>query len=158
MANHVDITFECLPLRSVARFTVPIDATDEYQAKCERVTKAAAKHGLHNTYYLHNARCVFHVTNDSEFGAIAFAFEGTVLTDSEDRRTLAGDLDIRLAGETCDWLTEPIVAWFAESVRHAVRTEFDRYIAAGDLHKAIERAERLQAESDSRGGFIGMGL
>ena len=60
--------------------------------------------------------------------------------------------------ETCDWLTEPIVRWFAETVARAVRVEFDRYIAAGDLRKTIERMERLQAESDDQGGFIGMGM
>ena len=41
---------------------------------------------------------------------------------------------------------------------HAVLIEFDRYIAAGDLQKTIERAARLQAESDSHSGFVGMGL
>jgi uncharacterized protein (UPF0335 family) len=43
-------------------------------------------------------------------------------------------------------------------VRQAVRVEFDRYIAAGDLRRTIDRIERCRAESDARGGFLGMGL
>ena len=30
--------------------------------------------------------------------------------------------------------------------------------AAGDLAKTIERQRRIQAESDARGGYLGMGL
>jgi hypothetical protein len=51
-----------------------------------------------------------------------------------------------------------VVAWFRETVREAVIVEFDRFIAAGDLKRTIERLARLQAESDSRAGFLGMGL
>jgi len=43
-------------------------------------------------------------------------------------------------------------------VTHAVRVEFDRYIQAGDLKRTIERMEKLRAESDAQGGFLGMGL
>ena len=60
--------------------------------------------------------------------------------------------------ETCDWLTEPVVAWFAQSVPFAVRVEFDRYIDAGDLKQTVERIERIQAASDQHGGFLGMYL
>jgi hypothetical protein len=63
-----------------------------------------------------------------------------------------------LARETCDWLTEPIVQWFHESVTHAVKVEFDRYIAAGDLAQAHRRAEELQAQADAQGGYVGMYL
>ena len=48
--------------------------------------------------------------------------------------------------------------WFAETVSRAVQVEFDRYIAAGDLEKTIERMEQVRAESDAHGGFLGMGL
>ncbi|OHB85757.1 MAG: hypothetical protein A2V98_09975 [Planctomycetes bacterium RBG_16_64_12] len=156
--NHVDITFDCLPLRSVSRFDVPLDAPPEYEALVEGVKQAVEKHGLHNTYYLHNARCVFRLTNDPEIGMLEFHFRGTVLTDPDDQRTLACDLETELRRETCDWLTEPIVAWFSETVGRAVQVEFDRYIASGDLQRTIERIGRIQAESDAHGGFMGMGL
>ena len=86
MSHHVEITFDCLPLRSVTRFDVPIDASDELQARIERVKHAAEKHGLHNSYYLHNATCVHHLTNDPAQGMLEFHFEGTVLTDPTTKR------------------------------------------------------------------------
>lgn len=156
--NFVDITFDCLPLRSVGRFDVPIDATEEEQALYERIKLAAEKHGVHNAYYLHNARCVFHLTNDPEFGTVHFRFEGTVLTDPDDLQTRHADVEAELVGETCEWLTQPAVDWLAETVGHAVRVEFDRYIAAGDLERTVERIERLRAETEAKRGFVGMGL
>jgi hypothetical protein len=156
--NYVEISFDCLPLRSVTRFDVPLDASPEFRARVERVKQATAKHGLHNTYYLHNARCVFHLTNNPQIGMLEFAFEGTVLTDGEDRKTLDCDLAGELVAETCDWLTETAVAWFRETIRQAVTVEFDRYIAAGDLQRTMERIKRLESESDARSGFLGMGL
>jgi hypothetical protein len=50
------------------------------------------------------------------------------------------------------------VAWFQETVQRAVMVEFDRYIAAGDLQKTIQRIAKLQETMDARGGFVGMGL
>ena len=156
--SRVEITFDCLPLRSITRLDVPLDAPPEYEAQVERVKRAVEKHGLYNTYYLHNAKCVFHLTNDENLGMLEFGFEGTVLTDPDDQKTLRCDLDVQLQRETCQWLTEPIVAWFAETVSQAVRVEFDRYIAAGDLERTIRRVQKLQQESDAKGGFLGMGL
>ena len=158
MSNNVEITFECLPLRSITRFDVPLDAPPEVEAKVQRVKQAVEKHGLHNAYYLHDARCVYRLTNDPALGMLAFRFEGAVLTDPDDQHTLRADIEVKLEKETCDWLTETVVKWFCETVGQAVRVEFDRYIAAGDLQKTIERAERFQAESDAHGGFLGMGL
>jgi len=158
LRQYVEITFECYPLRSIARVDAPIDATPEYQALCHRVRDAMEKHGRHNAYYLCDARCVFHLTNDKQIGTLQFGFEGTVLTDPDDLRTVGADLRVELRGEVCDWLTEPVVHWFAETVDRAVRVEFDRYIAAGDLEKTVQRMERLQAERDAHGGFIGFGL
>jgi hypothetical protein len=89
---------------------------------------------------------------------IQFRFEGTALTDPSDQKTLRCDLTIELERETCDWLTAPATAWLAETVSHAVRVEFDQFIAAGDLAQTIKRIELLQAESDQRGGFVGMYL
>jgi len=158
MERPVDIAFEGLPLRSLGRLDIPIDAPPAFRAMAERVQKAVRTHGLHNTYYLHTAKCVFHLTSDPAIGMIEFGFEGTVLTDEQDCKAVRCDLDVNLRGETCDWLTEPVVAWFCETVRHAVIVEFNRFIAAGDLHRTIERLARLQAESDAHAGFLGMGL
>ena len=152
------IQFECLPLRSVSRLDIPIDASPKYQAWCERVKSAIAKHGAFNSYYLHKGVCRFHLTNEPKIGSVEFAFEGTVLTDDADAHTRGCDLVVDLVRETCDWLSKPIVAWLAETVRRAVCLEFDRYIAAGDLEKTRQRLAKLNAESEAAGGFIGMHL
>jgi len=158
MTPSVMIQFDCLPLRSLGRLDIPLDASPAFQAKAERIKAALAKHGEHNSFYLHSASCRFHITNDDSVGMLEFQFEGTVLTDPEDQCTESCDLQVELRRETCDWLTEPVVQWFRETVDRAVLIEFDRYIAAGDLQKTIQRAARLQAESDSHSGFVGMGL
>jgi hypothetical protein len=158
VAHCVDISFDCLPLRSIGRFDIPPDASPQQLALGQRIRRAAAKHGLHNTYYLCNGRCVFQLTNHQQLGMIEFAFEGTVATDADDQKTSQCDLAIELRREVCPWLTAPAVRWLTETVTEAVKVEFDRYIAAGDLRKTIERLDRLQAESDARGGFLGMGL
>ncbi|HEX4129725.1 MAG TPA: hypothetical protein VHZ24_06755 [Pirellulales bacterium] len=157
-AERVEIVFDCLPLRSVGRLDVPLDASPKFQAQCQRIKHALAKHGAHNSFYLHNATCAFYLTNDPHLGMIQFRFEGTVLTDAADQNTAHAHLDVTLERETCDWLTQPIVAWFAETVPRAVIVEFDRYIAAGDLQATLERMKRLEAETDAQGGYMGMYL
>ena len=119
---------------------------------------AVARHGVLNAYCLANATCRFRFTNAPERGWVAFKVEGTVLTDAVDTHTVGSDLTVKLAKETCDWLTQPAVAWLELSVRRAVEAEFDRYIAAGDLGRTLERLAREQAESDAAGGFLGMNL
>ncbi len=74
---------------------------------------------------------------------------------------LLGDvavIQVDLAAESCDWLTESVVAWLAETVSKSVAVEFDRYIAAGDLEKTIDRVKKMQAASDEAGGYVGMYL
>ena len=158
MIRWVDITFDCLPLRSITRLDLPMDASPQYRAFCERLKQAIERHGSHNTYYLHNARCTYRLMNDEQRGAIEFRFEGTVLTDQEDQLCKTCDLDVELAAETCDWLTEPVVQWFKDTVKRSVAVEFDRYVRAGDLQKAQESIDRIQQESDESGGFVGMYL
>ncbi len=158
MNRWVDISFDCLPLRSVGRLDIPLDASPNYQALCHRIKAAIAKHGLHNTYYLFNAKCVYHLTNSDAIGELDFRFEGVALTDSTDTKTERSDLQVELTRETCDWLTEPIVAWFATTVSKSVEADFDRYIRAGDLDQAKRRIEQIQAASDDAGGFVGMYL
>lgn len=154
----VAIEFECTPLRSVPRVDIPLDASPGYRARLERFQKAVARHGTRNTYYLTNASCTFRFTNEPDSGWVRFAVEGTVITDDADSKTVGSDLDVRLDTETCDWLTQPAVRWLALSARHAVEAEFNRYIAAGDLNRALERIAREQAASDAAGGFLGMNL
>ena len=154
----VDIEFDCLPLRSVTRIDVPVDASPAYEQFVLRVKAAMAKHGTHNTYYLHQGTCTYHLTNDPAHGTVAFKFEGTLLTGEKDQSTKAVDIAVRLDGETCGWLSEPIVGFLAESVQHAVLVEFDRYMAAGDLEKTEQRIKLLQEQSDSADGFVGMYL
>ncbi len=158
MQRWVEIEFDCLPLRSVGRLDIPIDASPRYREFCERVKAAYDKHGAHNAYYLHNARCVFHLTNDPNLGMLEFRFEGVLLTDESDLHATHADLDVKLTGETCTWLAEPVVQWFHETVSRAVLAEFDRYIEAGDLEQTRQRIEKLQAASEEAGGFLGMYL
>ena len=158
MERWVEIQFDCLPLRSVGRLDIPIDASPRYRQQCERVKSAIDKHGTFNTYYLYNARCVFHVLNSPDSGSIEFSFEGTVITNGSDERCQHCDLTVELDKETCDWLTKPIANWFGETVSRAVAVEFDRYIAAGDLAQTRERIEKIQAASDEADGFLGMYL
>jgi hypothetical protein len=154
----VEIAFDCLPLRSVTRLDIPIDASPKYRQRCERIKQAIERHGAHNTYFLYNARCVFHLVNKEGLGEIEFQFEGTALTDSSDVHCQSCDLEAELVRETCEWLTEPIVDWFRSTVAQAVAVEFDRYIQAGDLQRAKERVEKIRAASDDAGGFVGMYL
>lgn len=158
MGNWVTITFDCLPLRSITRWDTPLDASPQYEQFLHVLKAAVEKHGLHNSYFLHNAQCIYQLTNDDTIGMLEFRFHGVVLTDSEDRRTRGSDLEVALSRETCSWLTEPVVQWFAETVARAVEVEFDRYIAAGDLARTQERLERIRAECDDHDGFLGMFL
>ncbi|MBM4011695.1 MAG: hypothetical protein FJ286_09990 [Planctomycetes bacterium] len=154
----VAITFECTPLRSVPRFDVPLDASPVYRARLEKMQRAVAAHGTRNAYYLTDGGCTFRFTNDPAVGWVRFRFEGTVLTDDADARTIGGDIEVVLDQETCDWLTQPAVEWLRLAAKHAVEVEFDRYIAAGDLSRALDRLAREQAASDAAGGYLGMNL
>lgn len=154
----VEISFDCLPLRSVAGFDVPDDVSPKLATKMQRVKEALEKHGAHNSYYLHNAECVFHLTNEPNNGMMKYSFEGVVFTDQEDMKARNCDLEIQLEKETCSWLNQSIVDWLAETAERAVIVEFNRYVAAGDLSKTVERLEALEKESDESGGFVGMYL
>jgi len=158
MDRWVEISFDCLPLRSVGRVDVPLDASPKYQRRCEQVKLAIERHGAFNTYYLYDGQAVYHLTNDAQLGTLQFSFEGTVLTNQSDDQTKRVDLEVQLEGDVCDWLTQPIVQWFEKCVQEAVKIEFDRYIVAGDLQKTRDRIEQIAAESDEVGGFLGMYL
>ena len=154
----VEIAFDCLPLRSVARVDVPIDASPKLAQKMLRVKAAIDKHGTLNAYYLHNATCTYRLTNDPLVGMIQFVFEGVMLTVAADLRAQRSDLSVGLKRETCSWLNQAIVDWLAETVRQSVMVEFNRYISDGDLSKTIERVQQLESASERSGGFVGMYL
>lgn len=158
MSSWVEISFDCLPLRSVGRIDIPLDASPNYRARCERIAAAIKKHGRHNAYYVYNAQCQFHFTNDAQIGSVCFQFEGTVMTDASDTKAQQVDLQVELSWENCEWLNEPIVQWLSETVRHAAQVEFDRYIQAGDLSKTQQRVDELQQQLDQSDGFLGMYL
>lgn len=154
----VEIEFDCLPLRAVTRLDAPLDASPKFAQFVDSVKQAIVRHGTMNAYYLHRASCTFHVTNDPAQGQLRFSFEGTILTDTSDQRVRGCDLKVALIRETCDWLAEPVVRWFTDTVPRAVAIDFQRYIEAGDLAKTEERLRKLQAETEESGGFIGMYL
>lgn len=158
MTTWVEIAFDCLPLRSVNRLDAPLDASPKLAAKLLRIKHAIETHGSHNSYYLHNAHCRFHLTNDPEIGSVSYKFEGTIFTDPEDLRAIRTELDVTLDRETCDWLNQSIVQWLAESVHRAVVVEFDRYIAAGDLAKTRERLAKIERTLEESQGYVGMYL
>ena len=158
MDRWVEIEFDCLPLRTIGRLDIPLDASPVYQAKCARIKEAIEQHGSHNSYYLHNAQLTFYLTNSADQGMLQFTFEGTLLTNEDDQQTQECYLQAKLIRETCDWLTQPVVDWFEQSVRYAVAVEFDRYIQAGDLEKTKERMSSLEASQDESQAFLGMYL
>jgi hypothetical protein len=158
MHNHVDITFDCTPLRSIGRLDIPLDASAGFERLCTRIRKAIQEHGQHNSYYLHGGTCVFHLTNNDRSGALTFSFEGTVLTDATDQKAQACDLQVTLLTETCDWLTSPIMDWFAETVERAVLIEFDRYITSEGVEQTARWAMLIEAEMETHYGYLGMGI
>ncbi len=158
MNRWVEIAFDCLPLRSIARFDASLDADQATIDKADRIKKAVAQHGAHNTYYLHNADCIFHFTNDDSRGMVAFDFEGVVNTCAEDRTAVSAALTVQLRKEDCSWLNQAVVEWLKESVMHAVLVEFNRFIEAGDLKRTAERIAALEREMEHSQGYLGMYL
>lgn len=154
----VEIAFDCLPLRSVARIDIPLDASPKLAQKMLRVKTAIEKHGTLNAYFLHNANCTYYLTNDPSIGMVQFQFEGVILTDSADLSAQRTDLSVTLQRETCGWLNQAIVDWLAETVRQSVLIEFNRYINDGDLTKTIERVRQMEQANELSGGFVGMYL
>jgi hypothetical protein len=156
-APLVDVAFDCLPLRSVGRVDVPLDASDALRRRMESVKAAMEEFGPQQTYYLYNGRCVFRFANSEIDGVCRFHFEGVVRTDAGDRKCQHVQLDVRLASETCGGVPPAVEAWLAERVERAVAIEFDRFIAAGQL---AARSDELGAVGSlaELGGFSGMNL
>ncbi len=157
MENPIDIAFDCLPLRSVGRVDIPLDASPEFRARLEHLKRAIDAHGIENAYFLYNSRCVYRLANSDIEGMLRFSFEGTVLTDLSDAKADRADLAIELIGETCGGVPAVVVDWFCGAIERAVLVEFDRFIAAGHLAKRVDELERRThlAELSS---FAGMNL
>jgi len=153
----VDIAFDCLPLRSIGRVDIPIDASPAYRRRCERLQQAIDAHGTENAYYLYNARCVYRLANSEVDGMLRFSFEGTVLTDSSDCKAESANLTIELAGETCGCVPSEVEAWFRGAVERAVLIEFDRFIAAGRLAQRLDELAEMQSLADLA-DFAGMNV
>jgi hypothetical protein len=158
MPLHVDIAFDCLPLRSVGRVDVPLDASPAFRTRCERLQRAIDLHGTHNAYYLYNTRCVFRLANSNVENMLRFTFEGTLLTDRSDCRADRADLAVELVGHTCgSALPSEVLAWFCDTVHKAVLIEFDHFISAGALAERVRRLGTVDSIADLA-DFAGMNV
>jgi len=158
MQPVVDIAFDCLPLRSVGRVDVPLDASPAFRARCEDLKQAIDRHGAQNAYYLYNARCVYRLANSEIDGMLRFSFAGTVLTDLSDCRADRADLTIELAADTTGAaMTPDVLAWFRQAVERAVLIEFDRFISAGQLAERVSQLGQINSLSDLP-DFAGMNV
>jgi hypothetical protein len=151
----IEIAFDCLPLRSLGRLDIPLDASDAFRSRAERIKAALAEFGAERTYYVYNAHCVFRFANSEFDGACRFEFEGVVRTDAGDRKCQDAQLEVRLASETCGGVPAEVEVWLASQVRRGVAVEFDRFIAAGQLERAAQASDIPLA---NLGGPAGMGV
>ena len=98
----VDISFDCLPLRSIGRVDIPIDASPQFRARSERLQLALKTYSNENAYFLYNTNCVYRLANSDIDNMVRFSFGGTVLTDRSDCKAERADLTIALTSETCN--------------------------------------------------------
>ena len=156
MDPNVDIAFDCLPLRSVGRVDVPLDASPAFRARCEKLQRAIDAHGAGNAYYLYNTRCVYRLANSEIENMLRFSFDGTVVTDRSDYKAVRADLAVELTAETCGTVPADTLAWFRGVVARAVLIEFDRFIAAGSLTARLDhlgKVESIASLTDFAGGL-----
>jgi hypothetical protein len=157
MPDAVAIVFDCLPFRLVGHAGLPLDASDEQRALWRRFRAAMTKHGTANTYFLYNADCTFHFTN-SESGFVRYLFEATVRTDETDSKPTEIDLLCRLAESDFDRIGPEVNDFFRHAVERAVLAEFQRFIDAGNLKRALAQQEHILREWDRNRGFVGMDI
>lgn len=134
-----------------------MDAPEEFQELCRRFVVALRKHGTAHTYYLHTATAEFRLSNGPD-ASVKFAFEGTAWTDSDDRKTTRLEIDTELIASDFDPFDPAVEQFFSQAVHRAVMAEFDRYIEAGELQKAVQRAKEAMLQSELSGGYMGMGI
>ena len=157
MQPIVDIAFDCLPLRSVSRVDVPLDASPAFRARCEQLQRAIDAHGAANAYFLYNTRCVFRLANSDVANMVRFTFDGVVLTDRSDCRAERADLTIELTAETCGGISSEVLPWWRHVVEQAVLIEFDHFIAAGQLAERVTQLGKVDSVADLA-GFAGMNV
>lgn len=157
MEPLVDIAFDCLPLRSVGRVDVPLDASPAFRARCGQLQRAIDAHGTENAYLLYNTRCVYRLANSDVDNMVRFSFDGTVLTDRSDCKADRADLAIEITAETCGPMPPEVLAWFRRVVERAVLIEFDHFIAAGRLADRVTQLGTLGSIADLT-DFAGMNV
>lgn len=149
LPSVVDIEFDCIPLRTVGRLDIPIDASDAQRRRAAHMQSAINAYGVERTYFLQNARCVFRFANSEVEEVCRFEFEGVARTDAGDRKCEEVVLDVTLVSETCGGVPTTVETWLVERVRRAVAIEFDRFIAAGQLGQP-------ESQAPAAGGLGGM--
>lgn len=158
MEPVVDIAFDCLPLRSIGRVDIPIDASPAYRTRCQRLLHAIDTYGAANSYFLYNTRCVYRLANSDIDNMLRFTFEGIVVTDRSDGKAEQAELDVILTSETCGQQLSPdVLAWFARVVERAVLIEFNHFIAAGRLAQRVDQLGEVASIADVA-GFSGMNV
>ena len=151
------IQFNCYPFRSATRLDIPMDAPEEFQELCRRFVQALRQHGTEHTYYLHNATVEFQLSNRP--GAnVKFRFEGTIWTNTEDRKTARLEITTEFLHSDFGPLDPAVQSFFDQAIHRAVTAEFDRYIEAGELEKTVQQAKEAILQADQTGGYMGMGI
>ncbi len=151
----VDVEFDCVPLRSIKRLDIPLDASDLQRRRAARMQAAIGSYGVERTYFLQNARCVFRFANSDVEGVCRFEFEGVARTDAGDRKCEEVNLDVTLVSETCGGVPVAVQQWLIDRVRHAVAIEFDRFLAAGQPAASSPDASE-QTPATALGGLGGL--
>jgi hypothetical protein len=157
MQPVVDIAFDCLPLRSIARVDIPLDASPAFRARSERLQQAVNRYAGENAYFLYNTRCTFRLANSDIDNMLRFSFEGMLLTDRSDCKADRADLNVVLAAETCGGVPPAAVDWLRGIVMRAVLIEFDRFIEAGKLAERVEQLGSVDSITDIA-NFAGMNV
>jgi hypothetical protein len=157
MPPSVDIAFDCLPLRSVGRVDIPLDASPAYRARCELLLEAIDKYGAANTYFLYNTRCVYRLANSEIDNMLRFTFDGIIVTDRSDGRADRAELAVKLVSETCFRMPPEVLAWFSRVVEQAVLIEFNLFISAGQLAEHVQDLGQFDSIHDIA-HFSGMNL
>jgi hypothetical protein len=157
MKPIVDIAFDCLPLRSVGRVDVPLDASPAFRARCERLQRVIDTYGTKNAYYLYNTRCVYRLANSEVENMLRFSFEGTVFTDRSDAKADRAELAVELQAQTCGTMPAEVLNWFRDIIAKAVLIEFDHFIAAGRLAQRVNDLGTVDSIADLT-GFAGMNV
>jgi hypothetical protein len=157
MQPVLDIAFDCLPLRSIPRADIPLDASPAFRARCERLRQALDKYGGENAYFLYNTRCTYRLANSDIENMLRFSFDGTLVTDRSDCKADRADLNVVLVAETCGGVPPAALDWLRTAVTRAVLIEFDRFISAGSVAQRVDELAKLGSLADFA-DFAGMNV